>query len=423
MKYFLILLAPLFLVIAAKGEKVLQYANYIYEPQIKTVLLYQQGTNTPTPVIKLNTTESLALSFDELVPENDYYMYTLIHCDAYWHPSDLRPMEYLVGNTFDFIEDFKFSNNTYQKYVHYSLNFPSADMRPKYSGNYLLKIYRNYDENDVIITRRIFVLDARTTFDFDIHPATLAQYRFSKQEVDFKATIKEYQVFNPYQDLKVIISQNNRWDNVNFGMKPQFIVGNEYTYNYEEENLFDGTNEFRFFDSRSLRFLSQNVNNKYIDSIYHLVLLPSERRVSKSYVQYIDFNGKRVIANKDGQNDGSFDGDYAWVYFSLEAPNELRTGDVYVFGELSDWQAKEEFRMTYNKSERRYECKVLLKQGYYSYLFTTYNQENGQMETIETEGNFMNTENDYYIYVYCRNQSFGYDELIGFVKQSSNSRN
>ena len=423
MKYFLFLLAPLFLVTAAKGEKVLQYGNYIYEPQIKTVLLYQQGTNTPTPVIKLNTTESLTLSFDELVPENDYYMYTLIHCDAYWHPSDLRPMEYLVGNTFDFIEDFKFSNNTYQKYVHYSMNFPSADMRPKYSGNYLLKIYRNYDENDVIITRRIFVLDARTTFDFDIHPATLAQYRFSKQEVDFKATIKEYQVFNPYQDLKVIISQNNRWDNVNFGMKPQFIVGNEYTYNYEEENLFDGTNEFRFFDSRSLRFLSQNVNNKYIDSIYHLVLLPSERRVSKSYVQYIDFNGKRVIANKDGQNDGSFDGDYAWVYFSLEAPNELRTGDVYVFGELSDWQAKEEFRMTYNRSEGRYECKVLLKQGYYSYLFTTYNQENGQMETIETEGNFMNTENDYYIYVYCRNQSFGYDELIGFVKQSSNSRN
>ncbi|MDX5320964.1 MAG: DUF5103 domain-containing protein, partial [Bacteroidota bacterium] len=219
------------------------------------------------------------------------------------------------------------------------------------------------------------------------------------------------------------VSQNNRWDNAVYGMRPLFIVGNEYTYNYEEENLFDGTNEYRFYDSRSMRFLSQNVIKKYYDTLQHLILIPAERRGHSAYVEFVDFNGKRVIANKDGQNDGAFDGDYTWVYFSLKSPQRLRSGDVYVLGEFSDWQANPRFKLEYNQSLYQYEGRVLLKQGYYSYLFTTLNPETGVMETFETEGNYMNTENQYYIYMYCRNQSYGYDELIGFMMESSNTSN
>lgn len=423
MKKQSIFLISLLSVLFGNAKEELQYTNYIYEPQIHTVLVYKPGTNVPDPVINLNSSDQLELSFDELGSENDYYQYTLIHCDAQWQPSNLRPMEYLIGNTFDFINDFSFSNNTYQKYVHYSVKFPSTQIKPKFSGNYLLKVYRNYDEEDVIITRRIFVLDTKATFTFDIHPATLGQFRFSKQEVDFKATVTDYQVYNPYQDLKVVMAQNNRVDNAVYNLKPLFIVGNEFTYNYEEENLFDGTNEYRFFDSRSLRFLSQNVGRKYFDTLTKLELLPVDRRGSGAYVEYIDFNGKRVIDNKDGQNSGAIDGDYTWVYFTFNAPNQLRSGDMYVMGEFSDWRANERFKMEYNEGLRRYECRVLLKQGYYSYLFTTLNTETGVLETYETEGNYMNTENQYYIYMYCRNQSFGYDELIGFISESSNTSN
>lgn len=405
------------------AQKELQYINYIYEPQIHTVLLYKQNTNVPVPVISLNGAERLQLSFDELTPDNDYYQFTIIHCDAQWQPSNLQPMQYIDGNMFDFINDFRFSNNTYQSYVHYSTSFPTKDLRPKISGNYILKVYRNYDEQDIVITRRFFVVDSKTSYEFDIHPATLGQYRFSKQEVDFKATITDYQVYNPYQDLKMVLTQNNRWDNAIYNLHPLFIVGNEYTYNYEEENLFDGTNEYRFFDSRSLRFLSQNVAKKRFDTLNHLILMPAQRRGSGAYVELVDFNGKRVIANKDGQNDGSFDGDYTWVYFSFDSPNKLRSGDVYVFGELTDWRANELFKLEYNERDHRYEGRALLKQGYYSYIFTTLNEETGEMETFETEGNYMNTENQYYIFTYCKNQVFGYDELIGFISETSNTTN
>jgi hypothetical protein len=259
------LISLLFLFNAVRAEKELRYENYIYEDQIRSVQLTQPGTIYPVPVIKLGTSDQLTLSFDELGESNDYYQYTLVHCDAGWQPSNLRPLEYLNGNVFDNISDFKYSSNTYQRYAHYSVNFPTSSMSPKFSGNYLLKVYRNFDENDLIITRRFFVLDIRATFTVDIHPATIAEARFSKQEIDFKVKIENYLVVNPYQDLKMVISQNNRWDNAIYNLKPRFIVGNEYDYNYEFENLFDGTNEYRFFDFRSLRFFSQNVNRKYFD--------------------------------------------------------------------------------------------------------------------------------------------------------------
>ncbi|MDB2613486.1 DUF5103 domain-containing protein [bacterium] len=35
----------------------------------------------------------------------------------------------------------------------------------------------------------------------------------------------------------------------------------EITYDYEEENCFDGGNEYRFFDFQSLRYLSERLAN------------------------------------------------------------------------------------------------------------------------------------------------------------------
>lgn len=415
------ILATFFIICSAAWtqaeQKQIVFENHIYEETIQTVLLYQKSTNYPVPVINVGVSEALELSFDELGTQNDYYQFTLVHCDAFWNPSRLQPLEYLQGNTFDNINTFSYSTNTYQKYVHYKVNVPSANLRPKFSGNYLLKVYRNFDESDLIITRRIFVLDTRASFKVDIHPATLADSRFSKQEVDFTAKVENYQIINPYQDIKVVISQNNRWDNAITNLKPQFIVGNEYSYNYERENLFDGTNEYRFFDFRSLRFFSQNVRQKYFENLNHLVLNTEEKRGYKKYFQYTDFNGKRVIANKDGVN-GEIDGDYAYVYFSLASPQELNN-DVYILGELTDWRKQDKFKMTYNPAQSQYEAKVLLKQGYYSYLYVTDNRDNEQLETIETEGNYFETENEYYLYFYCRNQQFDYDELIGFSNVKS----
>ena len=130
------------------------YTNMAYESNIKTAIMTQNGSYERFPAIDLNSNQQLNLQFDDMMPESDNYQFTFIHCSSDWKVSNLKPNEYLTGAMFENITNYTFSTTTFQVYTHYNVNFPSADMKPKLSGNYILKIFRNFDENDLILTHR-----------------------------------------------------------------------------------------------------------------------------------------------------------------------------------------------------------------------------------------------------------------------------
>ncbi len=116
--------------------------------------------NLSPPIIQLGSGEKLTLAFDDLDANYKQYRYSLVHCDAFWNKSDLQQMEYIVGFMDDFIEDYKFSYNTTVPYINYFLEFPSEDMRLKKSGNYIIKVYLDSDdEENIVFTRRFMVYE------------------------------------------------------------------------------------------------------------------------------------------------------------------------------------------------------------------------------------------------------------------------
>lgn len=394
------------------------YDNTVYYNDVATVILQKDLTiYDPSPLINLGAGDKLILSFDQLKPQNEFFNYTYIHCNSNWEPSNLQPMEYISGRLMGDITNFKYSTNTYQKYTHYTLKFPEEDMELTKSGNYILKIFRNFDEEDVVLTRRFMVVDSKTNTGGTIKSATNAAFRFTHQEIDFTVDYKGYDIPNPFMDVNINILQNNSWTNAIYGLKPLFVNGNVLTFNYEDKNLFPGGNEFRFFDIRSLRFFSNQVVKKYFDSLQNVVLKPDELRGGLNYVRWVDYNGKRVIENSDGVNIVE-DGDYALVHFYLKSDDKTDLGDIYVYGELTDWQAKEQFKMKYWPDFGMYSCSALLKQSYYNYLYVLKDKE-GNIVYDKTEGNHQETENDYTILVYHKNVFYGYDELIGVHNQNS----
>lgn len=411
---FLLVLSSLY----SLGQRV--YDNTCYDDKVATVILQKNiGIYDPLPVLNLGSTESLKLSFDMLDPQNEFLNYSIIHCNRNWMPSDLQPMDYVNGNTMGEITDYKFSTNTYQTYTHYSLNFPTEEMALTKSGNYILKVFRNFDEEDILLTRRFMVVDIKTKISSTIKSATVPEFRFSHQEVDFSVNYLGFDIPNPFLDVNVTILQNNSWNNAITNLKPQFVNNNELSFNYENENLFPGTNEFRFFDIRSLRFFSNNVIKKYIDSVQNVVLRPEESKAYLNYVRWIDYNGKRDIFNSDGMNLVE-DGDYALVHFNFKSNNLEDMGEIFVYGELTDWQLKDEFKMTYSPELNMYTCPVLLKQSYYNYHFILRGKD-GKIDYSFTEGNHQETENDYTILVYHKNVFYGYDEIIGLGSRNSNT--
>ena len=393
--------------------------NVIYDKKVQTVQLLIDGTDDRYPMISLNGGQQLKLSFDVIGSNNEYFQYTLIHCDQAWQHTNMQQSLYLKGMSFDNINDFKFSTNTYVKYVHYNLLLPNDNMKPTIAGNYIVKVYRNFDETDLVLTRRFMVLNNQTKIAATAKPASLAEYRFTKQELNFTIDYNATLIPNPLQDIKVVILQNNRWDNALRDINPQFASNGKLDYNYFDKTLFSGGNEFRFFDIRNLRQFSLNVRTKYLDSVYHCLLNTDEPRGSKQYFQYIDYNGKRIVFNKEGNNT-DIDGDYALIQFQLSAlANIPASTDVYVIGEFTDWKQKPEYKMTYNANRERYDLEVPLKQGRYEYMYSLLNNESQKPDESTFEGSHSNTENEYLILVYNHNLQFNYDELIGSTIFSS----
>ena len=64
-----------------------------------------------------------------------------------------------------------------------------------------------------------------------IQPFTPQLFK-THQKIQFTANIKGLNTFSAAQQVKVVILQNNRWDNASKDIAPTFVRGNSLEYNY-----------------------------------------------------------------------------------------------------------------------------------------------------------------------------------------------
>ena len=118
---------------------------------------------------------------------------------------------------------------------------------------------------------------------------------------------------------------------------------------------------------------------------------------------------------------GATNADYADVTFQLQAPQPA-PGPVYVLGALTDWQLKDEFRLTYDEGKQLYTGHALLKQGYYNYSFAVAGGAGKAPDEVYFEGTHQQTENQYDLLVYYRPPGTRTDLLIAYQYLDLNKR-
>lgn len=403
------------------NDNQLRYEDYIYKPNIKTAQLYESTWEFSMPIIKYNSGEQLLLGFDDLDADKKQYSMSIIHCDAKWNPSDLMISEYVQG-FFDLnIINFSFSINTLQKYTHYSILFPTSNMQLTKSGNYIVYVYQDGDKNKPVLSRRFMVYDEKISVIGNIKQAVGNDEQYEKQHLDFSIVNTTYNITNSYVDMKVVLTQNYRWDNAVYDIKPTFNTPTQLTYSLDDASTFNGGNEFRYFDTRSLRTYTERVNRIYKDSLNknRVELMSDPNRSFLNYIFYNDINGSFLIKNKDLATNQDIEADYAWVNFFMPFDNPSPEGNFYVLGKLTNWKLDKGNRMTYNYKRLGYECSLYLKQGYYNYIYAFITDKSKAGDETLTEGNHWETENDYIVYVYHRARGTYYDQLIGMRKFNS----
>jgi len=396
----------------------LVYEDEIYLDYIKSVKFHHQGLFTSMPIIDLNSSGKLMLSFDDLDGEDKEYIYEIIHCDKDWNPSDIEEVEFLDGFNLVEIDDVDFSRGTYQDYTHYELLLPNEDVNWTLSGNYLLKVYENEYEKTLAITRRFMVVEPLVTVIADIiRPSSVSKIK-SHQEITFDINYKNVSIRNPKNEIEVVIMQNGRWDNRLTGITPKFITGELMKFNYMDRLNFPALKEFRIFECRSKRYTGERVhsidiNDQGIDVLIEL----DESRANKYYHSYNDLNGNYIIETRDDNGD-QVTAEYFNAIFALDLRRELFEGDIYVVGKFTDWKLKEEFKMQFDFQNKIYVGEGVLKQGFYDYTYVLSDSRGVSFDALE--GSWEETENEYSVLVYYSEFGARYDRLIGLANLNSN---
>ncbi|PIF06717.1 MAG: DUF5103 domain-containing protein [Draconibacterium sp.] len=383
--------------------------------------MYRDGFELSNPVLELGSDTYLIFSFDDFSADLKNYYYTVVHCDANWNESFLMQPDYLDGFTENPLNDYKLSFNTTFDYANYQLALPNEDIQFKISGNYVLVVYEDSDMKKVAITQRFYVYEPLTEVRGSVHRATLDAFEGENQEVDFEVDCRNAGLDSPENYVKVVIMQNNRWDNAITDLKPLYIRDNLLIYDYDKENVFPGGNEFRYFDNRSNQYNGENVvSTEFFDPYFHKTLKTDEVRANKDFFQYKDMDGKYTIESQDANvRDFTTECDYTFVHFTLALEAPLLGGTVNVFGALTGWNANKSNEMTWNFEKSIYELTLLLKQGYYNFQYAYVPKGSSTADLTNIEGSFWETENDYQVFVYYRDPAGRADRLVGYRQLNS----
>lgn len=416
------MLLPLLLVFFARAQEGnFYYENAVYKEEIKTILMYREGFELSNPIWEMNEETPLVFKFDDLSGEVKNYYYTIIHCDAGWNESFIPQTDYIDGFTEFPVDDFARSFNTTFNYINYRIYLPNENMNFKLSGNYALVVYENGDKENIVLSKRFYVVEPRVDVEGTVRRATLDAFKGENHEVDFTIFHDNLPIVNPQQEIKVVVMQNNRWDNAIRDLKPLFIRDRALIYDYNRENVFVAGNEFRYFDNRTNRVNGENVlATDYHRPYFHKTLMTGEVRSNKRYFEYEEMNGKYAVESQDREvEDYDTECDYTFVHFTLPLESILLGGSVNVFGALSNWNANKSNEMTWNFDTSAYELTLLLKQGYYNYMYVYVPQGSAVADHKNLEGSFWQTENDYQIFVYYRETASRYDRLVGYRQLNS----
>ena len=394
----------------------------IMNSNIQTVLIFPKGKPLALPVIGLNTQDELLIQFDDLSANYQQYYYTIELMDMHMQPVALNPFDYTRGLTQNNIRDYTISSIAQQSYYHYSFTFPTASCRPTKSGNYLMKVYRQGRPNELVFTKRFFVVEQEAPITASIQEPFDETMSKSHQKIQLQLDVKKIQLLQQ-ELLHVAVLQNTRYNDMLMSNAPSFIRGNQLEYNADRDFVFPAGKESRWLDLQNLRFKTDRIAAiQQLGYGSRIILKPDQSRAMLPYFTFRDLNGQFMISNtelirSEDQND------YAQVFFTYLPINgqPFQEKSLYIAGALTGNALDTNALMQWNSASKQYEKWLNLKQGYYSYNYILRDNQspNPLHDFMWTEGDHWETENSFTIFVYYRAPGSRYDQIIGYSSLNS----
>ena len=394
----------------------------VLDDNIRSLQVTADGDWRRMPILCLQG-GSLTVSFDDLTHEYHRYAYRLAHCEADWTVStEIFESDYCSGfasgNTIDDVQESVLTNTLY---THYRLTLPNEQCAMKLSGNYLLTIYDEND-NDREVARVCFMVtepaEKQMGIGLRVLTNTDATINQSHQQVEMELSYGGYSVTDPQRQLTTVLLQNQRWDDARWNARPQYTLADGMRWSHCADYIFWAGNEYRKFEILSTDVASMGIDRMSWDGTqYHAYPFTGEPR--PNYIYDPDADGAFVIRNSDNRS-ADTESDYLQVHFRYQCAHPFENA-VYLNGNFTQDRFLPQYKMEYHAEAGGYECVLPLKLGYYNYQLLMLD-ETGRASFLPTEGSYYQTENSYQALVYYRPIGGRTDQLVGYAQTRCNDR-
>ena len=335
-------------------------------------------------------------------------------CDRSWHPyQNIFLLNY--GKNIEYNLNFDLLPFTVQDArYHYSGFFPNKNnyVAFPFSGKWMFYITDSQDTSKVYASGKFYSIKSGVILDVSkknevledkvYSPPVLAKIfnlttRFNLPEEFYPSFVDHVEIIENQKIYYPIIVNRNFNTNTR-----QYYWDGYREFSFTARDIRPG-NEYRQTDLRNYNiFNKKDVPAQFEGMEYSRFYKEGEK----------DLNGGSLYLFY--QNDYA---DYLNVTFKIRPP-DYSFQNIFLVGAFNHWRILPEYQMTNELGV--FSKTVPLKRGIYDYQYVAADIINNKIENADwlvLEGNFWETSNVYYIFLYYNDQNYGgYDRIIGYQK-------
>jgi hypothetical protein len=315
------------------------------EPTVHTVQLHVRDRESALPIIALNSDQRLSLSFDIVGGDPRPVSVYFYQADREWRRR-LAPSEYLQSFQRDDILTYTPSRGTQVAYTHYRYSFPNQSIGFLVSGNYILRVTEQGDEDAVLFERPFFIVENDGRLELSVDNVMVGQ-RFARAQPVARLLPGNRRATNAF-DYQTCFVRNAQWAGMRCADRPVLAEMPVLQFYLEPQAAFEADAGDFFLDLSLLRTGLRILSVDRVPRPYEVILQPDEARFPGT-PQAPRLNGQTVVSSvvRDVAEPGT-GAEYVNTRFSFVPPNERPFGgDVFIVGSFSNWQRTARQRMTW----------------------------------------------------------------------------
>jgi hypothetical protein len=384
------------------------------ELEIKSLRVYSSGDETSFPIIDFtsNDDKSITIDFDVQATAYPNLIIQFRYCDSNWNPYENQFLQNPLYNTEYNLWLEKTPGVIQGARYHYSGTFPNNNVKFPFSGKWMFFITDSQNKNRVYASQKFFVIYPDVKLNVQVSRETMQgnygdnahlgrtlaiKTSFTLPDSLFSANVRKVEIVKNRMILNTIVLDRNTNTSEKYY---EWDASKRFTFVARE--LRPG-NEYRQIDTRNLsKYPTPTVNARFGEFDQSDLFTKHPR----------DFNGSSLLLNYKNPNS-----DYQNVIFKLKAPENV-TKPIFLVGTFNNWKLLPEYEMYDDSGMMNYS--VQLKRGVHEYQYVAADLKGDKIVNADweiLEGNFFETENEFYIFLYYESQDKGgYDKIIGFAK-------